>query len=87
MTSALYNYAEFFEGILYRVCMNMIKENTTIIEFKQIFGMVYDEDGHLDVERELGIFLKVEKQIKARFPLFQMKIVICGLKIVGKAHV
>jgi hypothetical protein len=59
MTLELYNYAQFFEMIMYRVCKNMVKECVTVIEWKHIFGMVFDEDGPLSLERELAIFERV----------------------------
>jgi len=65
----------------------MIKQTVTVIEWKHIFGMVFDEDGPVGVERECEIFNRVQKQIQNLFPLFQMKIVVCGLKIVGKDHI
>lgn len=60
LISELYNYAEFFEKILHRVCKNLLKQNVTVVEFKQIFGMVFDEDGFLSLERELAIFERVQ---------------------------
>ena len=63
MTMELYNYHMFFEMILYRVCKNLVKEMVTVVEWKHIFGMVFDEDGPLSLERELAIFTRVEKQI------------------------
>jgi hypothetical protein len=56
MTLEIYNYAHFFEMIMYRVCKNMIKECVSVIEWKHIFGMVFDEDGPLSLEREISIF-------------------------------
>lgn len=70
LTLELINYAKFFEMILYRVCKDMIKQSVTVIEWKHIFGMVFDEDGPLSLERELAIFERVQKQIKEMFPLF-----------------
>jgi len=87
MCNDLYNYAEFFEKILYRASRDMVEQLVTIIEWKHIFGMVFDEDGILGVERECQIFERVRKVLKERFPLFNMKIVACGLKIVGKDHI
>ena len=70
MTYELYNYAQFFEMILYRVCKNLVKQCVTVVEWKHIFGMVFDEEGTISLERELAIFEKVEKNIKQMFPLF-----------------
>lgn len=42
----------------------------TVVEWKHIFGMVFDDEGTLSLERELAIFVRVEKLIKQMFPLF-----------------
>lgn len=73
--------------ILYRAAKNMVKQTVTVIEWRHILGMVFDEDGILSLERELAIFERVQKQIRQLFPLFTMKIIVCGLKAVGKEHV
>lgn len=83
----LYNYARFFEMILYRASKNMIKQVVTVVEWRHILGCVFDEDGVLSLERELAIFERVQYQIRQLFPLFTMKIIVCGLKAVGKEHV
>ena len=83
LTNHLYNYANFFERVIYRASKNYIKEMVTIVEYRHIFGFLFDEDGPLSVERELEIFYRVEKNIKQLFPLFQIKVIICALKIVG----
>jgi hypothetical protein len=70
MTYELYNYASFFEAILFRVSKNLLKQMVTVVEWKHIFGMVFDEEGPLSLERELAIFVRVEKLIQQMFPLF-----------------
>lgn len=82
----MYNYARFFEMILYRASKNMIKQTVTVIEWRHILGCVFDEDGPLSLERELAIFERVQHQIRQMFPLFTMKIITCGLKGIGKEH-
>lgn len=59
MTYELYNYARFFEMILYRSAKNMVKQVVTVVEWRHIFGMVFDEEGVLSLERELAIFERV----------------------------
>lgn len=59
MTMELYNYADFFERILYKVCQGLIEQMVTVVEWKQIFGMVFDEEGPVSLERELDIFIRV----------------------------
>ena len=41
----------------------------------------------LSLKEELEIFIEEYKIIKARFPFFQMRIICCGLKIIGKEHI
>jgi hypothetical protein len=57
----LYNYASFFEMILYRVCKNMIRQCVTVIEWKHIFGMVFNEDGPIGTKGECEIFNRVQE--------------------------
>lgn len=63
MTYELYNYHTFFEAILHRVSKNLVKQMVTVVEWKHIFGMVFDDEGPLSLEKELAIFVKVEKNI------------------------
>lgn len=50
MTNELYNYAQFFEMILYRVSKNMIKQMVFGVEWKHIFGFLFNEDGPIPLE-------------------------------------
>ncbi len=50
LTNHLYNYAAFFEKILYRSSKSYIKEMVTLVEYRHIFGFVFDENGPLTVE-------------------------------------
>lgn len=93
LTFELYNYHKFFEELLYRVCKDCIKQVVTVVEFKHIFGCVFDDDHKpIGVKRELEIFERVQAQIHSRFPLFKLKLVVCGLKglptlEISKGHV
>ena len=42
----------------------MIKQNVMTVEFKQIFGMVFNDKGPLPIEEEVAIFHRVEKEIQ-----------------------
>ena len=87
LTNQLYNYASFFKKILHHVSMNYIEEMVTVVEYRHIFGMLFDEEGPLSLDREMAIFQEVYDVLRAQFPLFRMKIIVCGLKIVGKDHI
>ena len=41
----------------------------------------------ISLEKELEMFKKVEFDLSQRFPGFQLKIIVCGLKVVGRPHV
>lgn len=73
--------------ILYRASKNIIKQTCTVIEWKHILGCVFDENGPLSIKQEIAIFEYVQDAIQKMFPLFQMKIIACGLKGFGKAHI
>jgi hypothetical protein len=71
LTLELYNYYEFFEKILFKVCKIFIKQNVFIIELRHIFGMMTDDDArHLTVEEELVIYHRVLDKIQRDYPLF-----------------
>jgi hypothetical protein len=58
-----------------------------VVEFRHIFGMIIDDDGKsISLEEELNIFTRVINKIHIEFPLFQCRIIICSLKIIGKDH-
>jgi len=70
MCLELYCYAQFFEMILYRVAKNMVKQCVTVIEWKHIFGGLFNDDGPVSIRDEIAIFEKIQKIIQAQFPLF-----------------
>lgn len=72
--------------MLYDVSQRYIEELVSIVEYRHIFGMVFDEDGPLSMEREMAIFHKVENVLRVRYPLFRIKIIACALKILGVDH-
>lgn len=86
LTYELINYHEFFESCLYRVCEDYIKELVCVCEYRHIFGMLLDENGPLSMEREMAIFKRVEQNIRKRYDRFRIKIICCGLKILGVDH-
>lgn len=59
LTNQLYNYAEFFEKILLKVSKNYIKELVTVVEYRHIFGFLFDENGPISLEKEIDIFYRV----------------------------
>jgi hypothetical protein len=43
ITFNLYNYELFFEKAVYKICKEYIREMVTIVEFRHIFGCVFDD--------------------------------------------
>lgn len=87
LTFELYNYAPFFRKVLTHACTNYIEECVTVVEYRQVFGCLFDEDGPLSIERELDIFHEVYAMLRTQYPLFRMKLISCGLKVLGRWHV
>jgi len=88
ITFNLYNYHLFFEKILYHVCRNYIKETVSVVEIRHIFGCLFDDmQETVPLDKELEMFKRVETLVQQRFPLFRLKIIVCGLKVVGRPHV
>jgi hypothetical protein len=83
----LYNYEEFFEKILLKVCKVFIKQMVSVLELRHIFGMIIDDDGKpITPDQEILIFERVLAKVQRDFPLFQIKVIVCSLKIIGKDH-
>lgn len=59
----------------------------SVLELRHIFGMVIDDDGKpIGTKAELDIFERVQQKVQRDWPLFQIRIIICSLKIIGKDH-
>lgn len=83
----LYNHVDFFEKIFFKVCKVFIKDMVFVLELRHIFGMVIDDDGNaIGVVEEIKIFKRVIEKIKRDYPLFTVRLIICGLKIIGPDH-
>lgn len=92
-TDDLYNYKPFFTRIVRHVFETCVAENVFLVELKHIFGFVFEEQ-HFDTERktipvaeELEIFHSVLQEFKKEHPDFEVRLVVCGLKIFGPDHV
>ena len=87
LTNHLYNYGSFFKKILMKVTLDYIDEMVTVVEYRHIFGMLFDEDGVISLDREMQIWQDVYSAIRVQYPLFRMKIIVCGLKVLGNWHI
>ncbi len=52
----LYHYQEFFKEILIQVSLDYLKEMVTVVEYRHIFGGVFNDDGVISLDAELKIF-------------------------------
>lgn len=65
-----------------------MNELVTVVEYRHIMGCVFDDDGKtISLDEELAIFDRCVNSIQTRYPLFRMRLIICGLKMFGKDHI
>ena len=87
MTNDLYNYAPFFERITMKVLETCVEEHLYICELRHICGFAFDDSRKpLDLKKEMVIFDRCVKTIQKKEPTFALKIIFCGLKMMGKEH-
>ena len=73
---------------MYTVSRDFVREMCTVVEYRHIFGCVFDDDGNvIPLEEEIQIFKDCEQKLQQRFPLFRMRLIICGLKMFGSDHI
>ena len=53
----------------------------TVVELRHVFGCLFTEKGTVGLKDELEIFNRVQKLINASYPLFRIKLIVCGLKV------
>jgi len=87
LTFELYSYEHFFKKILYRSMKDYIKEQSTIVEIRHIFGCLFNDQGPVSLEDELKLFEDLQRNIQNFTPLFQMRLIATGLKIVGRDQI
>ncbi len=82
------NHMDYFERILEEVCRSFVREHIYFVELKHIFGIVIDNEGKsISLEDELKIWERVRAKVKVDCPDFDMKMIVQGLKILGKWHI
>jgi adenosine deaminase CECR1 len=88
LTFELYNYYRFFEKILAHVLTYSMDEKWFIVELRHIFGCVFDDKKiDLNFTDEMAIFGRWLDTAHEREPIFELKIISCGLKIFGDAQI
>jgi hypothetical protein len=88
LTNDLLNYAPFAERVIIRILKGCVTENVFICELRHIFGLFFDDNRNaLTPEQELKIYDKCLKVIQKDVPMFDIKIIVSGLKAIGKDHI
>lgn len=49
--------------------------------------MCFDDNGVLSLEDELAVFEKIQARIREKYPFFNLKLIACGLKVLGPPHI
>ena len=64
-----------------------VEQHVNTVEWRHIFGMCFDDNGVLSLEEELAIFEKIQARIREKYPFFNLKLIACGLKVLGPPHI
>jgi len=81
-------YVPFFKKLTKTALERCIAQNVFIVEYRHISGMLFDDDRQpLSFLEELRIIRQVVDDLQKTTPHFQFKLVLTGLKIVGKTHI
>lgn len=88
MTNDLYNYHGFFPKVLREICRSCVAQNIYIIELRHISNFIFDDERvPIGIRAEMKVFDDVIKEFRATHPHFDIKLIDCGLKIIGKEHI
>lgn len=81
-------YIPFFEDLLRTALKACIIQNVFVVEYRHISGMLFDDDKKpVDFVTELKIIRAVIDDLQKDYPFFDFRLILTGLKIVGKSHV
>ena len=84
-------YKKFFKEIMHEVLSKCAQQNIFVVELRHMFGMLFEvvdgEKKNISVEEELKLIQEVVDHIRKDVPHFELKLITCGLKIVGRPHI
>jgi adenosine deaminase CECR1 len=81
-------FVPFFKQLAREALQSCIDQKVYIVEYRHISGMLFDDDkNQVSFLEELRIIKGIVDEIKETTPHFQFKLILTGLKIVGKPHV
>ena len=60
-------------------------QNIFIVELRHIFGMLFDQDRNpVPLKEEIELLKEIIEHMKVETEYFEVKLIIVGLKIIGK---
>jgi hypothetical protein len=78
----------FFKELTKTALESCIAQNVFIVEYRHISGMIFDENRQqLPFIEEMRIIRSIVDELKQITPHFDFKLILTGLKIVGKKHI
>ena len=81
-------YVPFFKDLTKNALVKCINQNVAIVEYRHISGTLFDDNKRkLDFLQELKVFREIVDDIRKDTPHFEFKLILTGLKIVGKKHI
>ncbi len=85
-------YKEFFKLLLEEILVKCAKQKLYVVELRHIFGLLFDEDRQpVQLEEELKIIQSVLDKVRTENHIdprhFHLRLIVTGLKIVGKPHI
>ena len=92
MSLDLGKYVGFFKLLLEEILVKCAKQNIYVVELRHIPEMLFDDDRKpLGLKEELSVIDEVLNKVRRDLQLdpseFHLKLVITGLKIVGRHHI
>jgi hypothetical protein len=78
----------FFKELTKTALESCIAQNVFVVEYRHISGMIFDEHRQqLPFIEEMRIIRSIVDELKQITPHFDFKLILTGLKIVGKKHI
>jgi hypothetical protein len=81
-------FIPFFKELLKSALERCIDQNVFIVEYRHISGMLFGDDKkYVPFIEELRIIRAVIDELQVKTPHFEFRLILTGLKIVGKKHI
>jgi len=85
-------YKEFFKLLLEEILVKCLKQKLYVVELRHIVGLLFDEDRQpVPLKEEIQMIQSVLDKVRTENNVnpkhFHLRLIITGLKIVGKPHI